>query len=75
MDSWNANARQRLLDFVLVFGEVQFQKAEMKAKGTDTKKKKSHFKHQLLVSNVTGCSILHDHLTKTTDTTFSLDSL
>lgn len=57
------DARQRLRDHVLVYSEVQFQRAEMKARGIDMKKK-SHFKHQLLVSNVTGCSYLHENFQK-----------
>lgn len=40
----------------------QFQGAEMRAKGIETKK--SQFKGQLLVSSVTGCLISHDHLLK-----------
>lgn len=36
----------------------------MRAKGIETWKKKSQIKDQLLVSVLTGFSILHDHLLK-----------
>lgn len=33
MGYWKADSRQRLIDFILVYNEVQFQRAKMKAKG------------------------------------------
>lgn len=62
MGYWKADSKQRLLDSILVYNEVQFQRAKMKIKGIETGKKTSQFKDQLLVSNLIGYSILHHHV-------------
>lgn len=41
MDSWKVDLRQRLIDHVVVYSEVQFQRAGMKARGLTQEKEKS----------------------------------
>lgn len=75
MDSWKVDARQRLIDHVLVYSEVQFQRAEMKARGIDTGGRKVtssiNYWYQMWL-------VVHSYMRifrKARDTTFSLDRL